>query len=134
KATSSALDSQTIYFTPSEANQFMIQVQQKLFGIGAQLRDDLSGFTIVRVVEGSPASQMNKLKIGDRIIAVNQEPIVGLEITEAVELIRGPQGSSVILTVLRESKDSDRTKEDKIDVEIVRNEIVLKESRLETTY
>jgi carboxyl-terminal processing protease len=134
KATSAALDSQTIYFTPSEASQFMIQVQQKLFGIGAQLRDDLSGFTIVRIVDGSPASQANKLKIGDRIVAVDQEPVVGMDIVEAVELIRGPQGSSVILTILRESKESDRTKEEKIDVEIVRGEIVLKESRLETTY
>jgi carboxyl-terminal processing protease len=134
KATSSALDSQTIYFTPSEANQFMIQVQQKLFGIGAQLRDDLNGFSIVRIVEGSPASQTNKLKVGDRIVAVDQEPIVGMEITEAVELIRGPQGSIVILTVLRETKESDRSKEEKLDIEIVRGEIVLKESRLETSY
>ncbi len=134
KATSSALDSQTIYFTPSEASQFMIQVQQRLFGIGAQLKDDLNGFTVVRIVEGSPASQSNKLKIGDKIIAVNDEPVVGMDITEAVELIRGPQGSNVILTVLRELKDSDATKEEKLNVEIVRGEIVLKESRLETTY
>src|SRR5262249_23263820 len=93
KAISSALDSQTFYFTPSEASQFMIQVQQKLFGVGAQLRDDLNGFSIVRLVEGSPASQTNKLKIGDRIIAVDKEPVVGMDILEAVELIRGPQGS-----------------------------------------
>ena len=134
KATSSALDSQTIYFTPSEASQFMIQVQQRLFGVGAQLRDDLNGFTIVRLVEGSPASQANKLKIGDRIVAVDQEPVVGMDIVEAVELIRGPQGSSVILTVLRETKEGDLTREDKVNVEIVRGEIVLKESRLETSY
>src|SRR6185503_19076105 len=106
KATSSALDSQTIYFTPSEANQFMIQVQQRLFGIGAQLRDDLSGFTIVRIVDGGPASLNNRLKIGDKIIAVDHEPVVGMEITEAVELIRGPQGSSIVLTVLRDTKDT----------------------------
>jgi carboxyl-terminal processing protease len=134
KATSSALDSQTIYFTPSEASQFMIQVQQKLFGIGAQLRDDLSGFTIVRIVEGSPASQGSKLKIGDKIVAVDHEPVVGMDIAEAVELIRGPQGSSVTLTVLRESKESDQVKEEKFDTDIVRGEIVLQESRLETTY
>ncbi len=134
KATSSALDSQTIYFTPSEANQFMIQVQQRLFGIGAQLRDDLNGFTIVRLVEGSPASQANKLKIGDRIIAVDQEPVVGMDIVEAVELIRGPQGSNVNLTLLRESKDGDQVREEKLSIDIVRGEIVLKESRLETTY
>lgn len=134
KAISSALDSQTVYFTPSEASQFMIQVQQRLFGIGAQLTDDLNGFTVVRIVEGSPASQSNKLKVGDKIIAVNNEPVVGMDITETVELIRGPQGSNVILTVLRELKDSDASKEDKLDVELVRGEIVLKESRLETTY
>jgi carboxyl-terminal processing protease len=88
----------------------------------------------VRIVEGSPASQTNKLKVGDRIVAVDQDPIVGMDITEAVELIRGPQGSIVNLTVLREAKESDSTKEEKLDVEIVRGEIVLKESRLETTY
>ncbi|MES2121730.1 MAG: PDZ domain-containing protein, partial [Chlamydiota bacterium] len=87
KATSSALDSQTLYFTPTEAGHFMMQVQQKLFGIGAQLRDDLVGFSIMHLVEGSPASQANKLKIGDRIIAVDNEPVVGMDIVEAVELI-----------------------------------------------
>ncbi len=129
KATSSALDSQTTYFTPSEANQFMIQVQQRLFGIGAQLRDDLNGFTIVRILENSPISHHPQIQINDRIIAINQEPIVGQDITDAVELIRGPQGTSVTLTFLR--KKEDKTDE-KFDVNIVRGEIVLKESRLES--
>jgi carboxyl-terminal processing protease len=134
KATSSALDSQTIYFTPSEASQFMIQVQQRLFGIGAQLRDDLNGFTIVRIVEGSPAAQSNKLKVGDKIVAVDEEPVVGMDIVEAVELIRGPQGSNVNLTILRDTKDAKTSREEKLKVEIIRGEIVLQESRLETTY
>ncbi len=136
KATSSALDSQTIYFTPSEASQFMIQVQQRLFGIGAQLRDDLNGLTIVRLVEGGPASISNKLKVGDKIIAVNKEPVVGMDIVEAVELIRGPQGSSIVLTILREikDKDSERVWEEKLDIDIVRGEVILKESRLETSF
>lgn len=134
KALSSALDSQTMYFTPAEANQFMIQVQQKLFGIGAQLRDDLNGFTIVRLLEDSPASRGNKLKAGDRIIAVNNEPVVGMEITEAVELIRGPQGSNVLLTILRDTEESGQKKEEKLNIELVRGEVILKESRLETSY
>lgn len=136
KATSAALDSQTMYFTPAEANQFMIQVQQRLFGIGAQLRDDLNGFSIVRIVEGGPASVSNKLKVGDRIVAVNNEPVVGMEITEAVELIRGPQGSSIILTILRDTKDAQtgQTEQEKLEVEIVRGEVVLKESRIETSF
>ena len=126
KALASSLDSHTVYFTPGEAKQFLIQVQQRLFGIGAQLRDDLNGFTVVQIVEGGPASHSTELKIGDKIIAVNHDPIAGMDITEAVELIRGPQGSSVILTIVRETNPS---KEEKFNIIIVREEIVLTESR-----
>ncbi len=126
KALASSLDSHTMYFTPGEAKQFLIQVQQRLFGIGAQLRDDLNGFTVVQIVEGGPASHSTELKIGDKIIAVNHDPIAGMDITEAVELIRGPQGTSVILTIVRETPSS---KEEKFDIIIIREEIVLTESR-----
>jgi carboxyl-terminal processing protease len=134
KSTTSALDSQTNYFTPAEANQFLIQVQQRLFGIGAQLRDDLSGFTIMRLVDEGPASRGKKLKVGDRIIAVNGEPVVGMDITEAVELIRGQQGTSVNLTILRPIGEEDKKQEEKLNIEIIRGEVVLKETRLESSY
>lgn len=130
KAISSALDSQTLYFTPSEANQFMIQVQQRLFGIGAQLRDDLNGFTIVRIIENSPASQNPSIKLGDQIIAIDHEPIIGLEVAEVAKMIQGPENSSVTLTLLRKNNE----KEKKFEVAIVRKEIVLKERRLESSY
>jgi carboxyl-terminal processing protease len=131
KAIASSLDSHTSYFTPSEANQFMIQVQQRLFGIGAQLRDNLNGLSIVKLLEGGPALLSNKLKTGDRIIAVNHEPIVGMDITEAVEMIRGPQGSKVSLTILRDSQEEPQ-KSEKFEIDIIRDEIVLKETRYET--
>ncbi len=132
KSISSALDSQTAYFTPSEASQFMMQVQQKLYGIGAQLRDDLNGLSIVRLLEGGPAILSNKIKLNDKIIAVNKEPIIGLDIIEAVDLIRGRQGTKVTLTILR-TNELFPDKEEKLDVEIVRDEVVLTETRLETT-
>ena len=134
KATTSALDSHTNYFTPSEANQFMIQVQQRLFGIGAQLRDDLDGLSVMRILENSPASISNKIKINDKIIAVDHEPVVGLDITEAVEMIRGEKGTPVLLTILRESGDEEERAVEKLEIELVRNEVVLEESRLETTF
>jgi len=131
KAITASLDSHTAYFTPSEANQFMIQVQQRLFGIGAQLRDNLNGLSIVKLLEGSPAILCGKLKIKDRIIAVNHQPIVGLDITEAVDLIRGPQGTKVHLTLLRELSEEEK-KTEKFEIDIIRDEIVLKETRYET--
>ena len=68
-----------------------IQVQQRLFGIGVQLRDDLNGFTIVKIIEGGPASG-TALRVNDRIIAIDAEPVVGLDIMEMVELIREKKG------------------------------------------
>jgi carboxyl-terminal processing protease len=133
KAVASSLDAHTNYFTPMEANQFMIQVQQRLFGIGAQLRDDLNGLTVTRILENSPASLSNQIKINDKIIAVNQEPIIGMTISDAVELIRGEKGSAVRLTILRETEEAGEKKEEKQDIELIRGEIVLEESRLETT-
>ncbi len=130
KAISSSLDSQTTYFTPTEASQFMTQMQQRLFGIGAQLRDDLNGLTIMRILEGSPASQEKSLKVGDRIIAVNKEPIIGMDTSEAVELIRGPEGTPVVLTLLRKTHENEDNYE-KFEVKLTRGEVVFKEARLD---
>lgn len=134
KATSSSFDTHTAYFTPDEATQFMIHVQQRLFGIGAQLRDDLNGFSVIKIIEGGPAAENKELKVKDRIIAVNGEPVVGLDIVDAVELIRGEEGTPVTLTVIRENPEDPSKKEEKLDVVIKRGEVVLKETRYESSY
>ena len=134
KAISSALDAHTAYFTPDEAAQFMINVQQRLFGIGAQLRDDLNGFTIVKIVEGGPAALSKELKLKDRIIAVNGEPVVGMDIIDAVDLIRGEENTPVTLTIIRETGEESDKKEEKLNIILKRAEVVLKESRYESTF
>lgn len=134
KAFASALDAHTAYLTPEEAAQFMINVQQRLSGIGAQLRDDLNGFTIIKIIEGSPAALSKDIKVKDRIIAVNGEPVVGMDIVDAVELIRGEENTPVTLTIIRETKEGDVSKEEKKDVTIKRSAVVLKESRYESSF
>lgn len=133
KSFASSLDSYTVYFTPTETQSFIIQVQQRLFGIGAQLRDDLNGFTVIRLLEGSPVEKCGLIKKGDRIIAVNEEPVAGLDIVDAVELIRGPKGSPVTLTFSREHFEKDKLINTEIfNVDVTREEIILNESRFET--
>ena len=134
KAVASALDAHTSYFTPGEATQFMISVQQRLFGIGAQLRDDLNGFKVIKIIEGGPAEAGKELKAKDRIVAVDGEPVVGMDIASAVELIRGKEGTQVTLTVIRESGDVKEKKEEQLDITITRQEVVLKETRFESSY
>lgn len=134
KATASALDSHTSYFTPDEATQFMINVQQRLFGIGAQLRDDINGFTILKIIEGGPAYKAKELKVKDRIIAVHGEPVVGMDIEDVVDMIRGEENTPVVLTVVREVGEKPKTKDITLDLSVPRGEVVLKESRLESFF
>ncbi len=126
KAFSSSLDSHTEYFTPAEASQFMVQLQQRLFGIGVQLRDDFNGFTILKILKEGP-SVHSGLKENDRIIAVNGEPLVGLDIMDAVELIRGEENTRANLTVVRKTDQE----EEVLEFEVVRKEIVIEEARHE---
>ncbi len=130
KATASALDSQTAYFTPEEASNFIIDLQQRLSGIGVQMRDSLNGFSIVRVIEGGPADMEGNLKAKDLIVGVDGTSVIGLDITDAVQYIRGRSGTPVVLTVMRKNGDD----MEKHNIEIVRGEVVLKEARIESSH
>ena len=123
KALCQSLDSHTTYFTPQEASSFLMQIQQKLCGIGAALRDDLDGFTLVEVMEGGPCSKLPQIHAGDKIIEVNNINVVGLEIQEVVELVRGEKGSDVNLTLLQGADLKKR------NITITRDEIILQEAR-----
>lgn len=133
KAVASSLDAHTAYFTPGEATQFMIGVQQRLFGIGAQLRDDLNGFTVVKVIDGGPAAKDGGLKAKDRIIAVDGQPVVGMDINDAVELIRGDAGTPVKLRIIRETTGGSGKNDETLDITLIRGEVVLKDTRLESS-
>ena len=134
KAFASSLDTHTAYLTPEEATQFMINVQQKLFGIGVQLRDDINGFTVIKILDGGPAAKCKLLKAKDRIIAVDGEPVVGMDISDAVQLIRGEIDTPVMLTIMRTTAYNGEKNEEKLEVPVTRGEVVLTETRYKSSY
>ena len=133
KALASSLDAHTVYFTPAEANQFLIAVQQRLTGIGIQLRDDIDGFTIIKVIEDGPADVSGDVRVGDKIIAIDREPIIGLDSIDVVEMIRGPEGSQVSLTILREIVVGESHYTENKEIRLLRGDVVIKDSRVEIT-
>lgn len=99
-------DPHSDYFGPSTSENFGIQLKLSLFGIGAQLQSE-DGYTkIMELTPGGPALRSGLLKPGDRIVAVAQgkdgEPVdvVDMKIDRVVDLIRGPKGTTVRLTIL----------------------------------
>lgn len=98
-------DPHTFYFAPQDKDRFDIAMSGKLEGIGARLQKKSDDITIMEVISGGPAWLSDKLHEGDVIIKVKQEDekepvsIVGMRLDDAVNLIKGPKGSKVTLTV-----------------------------------
>lgn len=119
-------DPHTEYFPPLEKENFDISITGQLEGIGAQLREEDGYIKVVNIVPGSASWRGRELGEEDLILKVAQkgeEPVdvVGASIDEAVEMIRGPKGTTVILTV---KKPDGRIKA----IEIVRDVVVLEET------
>lgn len=133
KSFAESLDSQTNYFTPGEANEFVIAIQQKLYGIGVLFRDDIDGLTVLQIVEGGPADRQGQLKVNDKVIAVDSEPVVGMDLYDVIEMIRGEEDTPVRLRILRETGDKAVHEKDAIDLTIKRGAVVVRDARLKST-
>lgn len=120
-------DPHTDYFSPRRSEDFNIDMNLQLQGIGAELRSKNGYAEVVRLIPGGPAAKSGKLKPTDRIIAVGQgkqgdfTDVVGMRLDETVQLIRGKAGSTVRLQV--SAPDNGQTK----TVTLTRAKIKLKD-------
>lgn len=121
-------DPHSDYFNNEQLQQFTISMNLALFGIGAELRFDEGYCKITRLLPGGPAAKGKLLKVNDRIVAVaqsNQPPVdvIEMSLNKTVQLIRGPKGTEVQLTVIPEHESAPRTV-----ISLVRDEIPLPDS------
>ena len=99
-----AYDPHSDYLNNEHSQDFSIEMSLSLGGIGAELGDDYGYCKIESLVPGGPAEKSKQLEPGDYIIAVaqsNQPPVdvVDMELGKVVQLIRGPKGTKVSLTI-----------------------------------
>jgi carboxyl-terminal processing protease len=98
-------DPHSDYLGHEQMESFSIGMNLALFGIGATLENADGYCTIRDLIPGGPAARSGLFKPGDRIVAVAQagkEPVdvMSMPLSRTVELIRGPKGSTVTLTIL----------------------------------
>jgi len=99
-----AYDPHSDYMNNENAQSFDISMSLALTGIGAQLREDEGYCTVDQLVAGGPAKLSGQLHDGDRIVAVAQSNappvnVVDMDLAKIVEMIRGPIGTQVRLTI-----------------------------------
>jgi carboxyl-terminal processing protease len=123
-AVESTGDPYTTFFQPSDLESFKTDLKGSFEGIGAEIGKQGDSIVIVAPLDGTPAKQAGLLP-KDIITKVNGESTAGWSVEEAVSKIRGKKGTSVVLTILRESKPQP------FDVKITRDNIVVKSVKLE---
>ena len=97
-------DPHSEFFPPIEKKRFDQSMSNQLEGIGARLQQKDEYIKVSEIVVGSPSHKQGDLKAGDLILKVGQGSdapvdVVGMELEEAIELIKGKKGTEVRLTV-----------------------------------
>ena len=94
-------DPYTVFFPPQESKRFIEDVKGTFEGVGMEIDIKNNQLIIITPLEGTPAQRAG-LRAGDKILKINGTSTASLTIDQAINLIRGPQGSEVVLTILRE--------------------------------
>lgn len=94
-------DDYTVFFPPADTKIFKEDVSGEFSGVGMEIGIRDKVLTVISPLAGTPADRAG-LRAGDKIIKIDGKDTVGLSSDEAVKLIRGPKGTEVSLTIVRE--------------------------------
>jgi len=119
-----SLDPHSSFLNAEDAAEMRTQTRGEFGGLGIEvtLDSDSELVKVITPIDETPASRAGVLA-GDLILEIDGEPVRGLTLTDAVDKMRGPVGSSIQLTILREGADAP------IDIEITRAIIQIKAVR-----
>jgi carboxyl-terminal processing protease len=115
----SSLDPHSAYLTPELYRELQVDTRGSFGGLGIEItiREDV--LTIITPLEGTPADRAG-VEPGDQIVKIDEQITKGMNLMEAVSLMRGPKGSDVVLTLRREGAA------DLIDTKLTREIIKVK--------
>lgn len=113
-----SLDPHSSYLSPEDAADMRVQTRGEFGGLGIEVTQEEGFVKVVSPMDGTPADAAG-IEAGDFITHVDGTSVLGLALDEAVDLMRGPVGSEIIITVVREGEA------EPFDVSIIRDTITL---------
>lgn len=112
-------DPYTVFLPPTQNNDFKQGLSGQFQGIGAELGIRDKQIIVIAPLDGTPAQKAG-IKAGDAILKVDGKDTSGWTLSQAVEKIRGPKGSDVVLNILRKNEEKPK------DIKITRDTITVK--------
>ncbi|MBO6777375.1 MAG: S41 family peptidase [Marinibacterium sp.] len=113
-----SLDPHSSYLSPDDAAAMRVQTRGEFGGLGIEVTQEEGFVKVVSPIDGTPADEAG-IEAGDFITHVDGDSLLGLTLDDAVDLMRGPVGSEIVITVVREGED------EPFDVSIIRDTITL---------
>lgn len=113
-----SLDPHSSYLSPDDAADMRVQTRGEFGGLGIEVTQEEGFVKVVSPIDGTPAEEAG-IEAGDFITHVDGASVLGLTLDEAVDMMRGPVGSEIIITVVREGEA------EPFDVSIIRDTIKL---------
>ncbi|NBR90844.1 MAG: PDZ domain-containing protein, partial [Rhodobacteraceae bacterium] len=121
----SSLDPHSSYMPPDAAADMRSQTRGEFGGLGIEVTQEDGFVKVVSPMDGTPADEAGVLA-GDFITHVDGESLLGLTLDQAVDMMRGPVGSEIVITIAREGTP------EPFDISIVRDTIKLTAVRART--
>ncbi len=95
------LDAHSSFLPPDVFKEMQVETQGSFGGLGIEITVKDRQLTVVAPIEGTPADRAG-IHAGDRIVKIDGNPTKDMTLMEAVKKLRGPRGTRVILTILRD--------------------------------
>ena len=95
-----SLDPYSAYMSPSMYKEMATETSGEFGGLGIEVSMEAGVVKVISPIDDSPASKAG-IKAGDYIVKINNIQVQGKSLTEAVELMRGPIGSEINITIRR---------------------------------
>jgi carboxyl-terminal processing protease len=97
-------DPNTVFMPPSDAKKFNEEISGEFSGVGMEIGIRNEQLVVIAPLKETPAERAG-LKALDKILKIDDKSTEGLAVDEAVKLIRGPKGTTVVLTIQRNGWD-----------------------------
>ncbi|WP_045393285.1 S41 family peptidase [Falsirhodobacter sp. alg1] len=120
-----SLDPHSSYLPPDDFDDMQVQTRGEFGGLGIEVTQEDGFVKVVTPMDDTPAAAAG-IQPGDFIVAVDGESLQGLPLDQAVEKMRGPVGSEIVISILREGRA------EPFDVSLVRDTIKLTAVRSST--
>ena len=95
-----SLDPYSAYMSPEVFNEMQTETSGKFGGLGIEVSMESGVVKVISPIDDTPASKAG-IKAGDYIVKINEIQVQGKSLSEAVDLMRGPVGSAIELTIRR---------------------------------